>query len=65
MEVQRDFPPEEAHGGHQPEETEHMITVKVRDKEMVDPGGIDPESPHLHLGPFTTIDQKKPLIYLK
>jgi hypothetical protein len=39
--------------------------MKMRNKDTVDFGSLDFITVHLHLRPFTTIYQKKPLKYVK
>ena len=59
--VQRAGPSQQAERRDQSEQSEDMVTMKMTDKNMVYLTKPDPEFPQLHLGPFTAIDQKKPL----
>jgi len=42
-----------------------MIPVQVGNKNMADPGGIEPVPAHLYLSAFPAINQKKPLIHIQ
>jgi hypothetical protein len=42
-----------------------MIPVQVADENMVDLPQADPVFAKLHLGSFSTVDQKKPLIHVQ
>jgi hypothetical protein len=59
------FPAQEAEGGKQTEYSKYMIPMKVTDENMVDLPQADPVFAKLHLGPFSAIDQKKPLIHIQ
>jgi hypothetical protein len=42
-----------------------MVSMKVGDKNMADPGRIELVAPELDLRSLPAIDQKKPLIHIK
>jgi hypothetical protein len=59
------FPAKQAEGGKQTENAKDMIPMKVADKNMMDLPQADPVFTKLHLGSFSAIDQKKPLIHIQ
>jgi len=42
-----------------------MVTMKMADKNMINPAKSDAVFPHLHLGSFSAIYQKNPLMYIE
>jgi len=42
-----------------------MVSMKMRNKDMVNARKVNTQSPKLHLCSFATINQKKPLMYIK
>jgi hypothetical protein len=59
------FPAKQAEGGKQTENAKDMIPMKVADENMMDLPQADPVFAKLHLGSFSAIDQKKPLIHIQ
>jgi len=56
IQVQRYFPPHQVIGGKQGINPEEVITVKMADKNMVDPAETDPVASHLHLSALATVN---------
>jgi hypothetical protein len=59
------FPAQQSEGGKQTKNAKDMIPMKVADENMMDLPQADPEFAKLYLGPFSAIDQKKPLIHIQ
>jgi hypothetical protein len=55
---------EQVHAGKKAHQSQVMITMKVTDKNMIDPLEFQLKPAQLHLGAFATVDQKKPLSYV-
>ena len=53
---------QQAHAGDKANKPKIMISVQVRDKNMVDPASADFVLVHLRLCAFTAVDQKKMII---
>jgi hypothetical protein len=63
--MQRLLSAQQTEGGKQAENTKDMIPVEMTDENVMNLSKTYPVSAKLHLGPFTAIDQKKPLIYIE
>jgi hypothetical protein len=62
--MQRGFPSHKVIGREKRVNPKKVITMKVTDKNMVDPAKPNFVSTHLHLGTFTAVYQKQPLMYI-
>ena len=56
------FTPKQAHTGDQAYQAKIMITVQMRNKNMVDTASLDTVFCNLHLGSFAAVDKKKVLV---
>lgn len=50
---------EQSHAGEHADQTKVVVTMKVRDENVVDLAAADLVFGHLHLGAFATIDEKE------
>jgi hypothetical protein len=59
------FPPHQAECGEQSVKAKYMVTVKMADKDMINPSEPYPRSAKLQLSTLTAINQKKPLMCIQ
>lgn len=60
--MKRFLPAQQAEGRNEAEQAKGMVSMKMGNKDPMDLPQPDPEPAQLHLGAFTAVDQKKPLI---